>query len=173
VVRDNGPVSRTIPDPGFAGDSGAADPRVSAALATYAADRSSYPVALSTLQSSRVLVPVVALLGEVEYDDSGLAHDKTSDMAAVLMQGADGRMALLAFTCLETLRAWRSDARPVPVTAQVAAQSALQDEAAALVVDIAGPVPFVVQGADLEGLARGWVLAQVEGTSAWIRADGP
>ncbi len=43
-------------------------------------------------------MPVVALLGEVEHDEQGLAHDKTSDMAAVLMTGRDGRTALLAFT---------------------------------------------------------------------------
>ena len=47
---------------------------------------------------TRLLVPVVAILGEVEHDEQGLAHDKTSDMAAVLMTGRDGRKALLAFT---------------------------------------------------------------------------
>ena len=45
---------------------------------------------------------MVALLGEVEHDEQGLAHDKTSDMAAVLMQGRDGRTALLAFTATDT-----------------------------------------------------------------------
>ena len=53
---------------------------------------------LALLQDARLLVPVVALLGEVDHDERGLAHDKTSDMAAVLMTGRDGRTALLAFT---------------------------------------------------------------------------
>ena len=53
---------------------------------------------LAVLQDTRVLVPVVAVLGEVELDAQGLAHDKSSDMAAVLMQGRDGRTALLAFS---------------------------------------------------------------------------
>ncbi|CAI9406409.1 SseB family protein [Nocardioides sp. T2.26MG-1] len=162
----------TIPDPGFAGDDGSVDERVSAALAAWAAGEATYADALAALQGTRLLVPVVAVLGEVEHDEAGLAHDKTSDMATVLLQGADGRLALLAFTGTGPLATWNSDGRPVPVTATVAAQAALQDGAAALVVDIAGPTRFVVEGADLEGLARGWTLTRVGERTAWIRPDG-
>ena len=35
----------------------------------------------------------------------------------------------------------------------VAARAAVQERAAALVVDVAGPVPFVVEGEDLRALA--------------------
>ena len=82
-------------------------------------------------------------------------------MATVLLQGADGRMALLAFSGMPALHAWDPEARPVPVTARTAAQAALQDGAAAIVVDVAGPATFVVEGQDLEGLAHGWTLARV------------
>ncbi|GAB3784679.1 SseB family protein [Nocardioides ungokensis] len=167
-----GEPSRRIPDPGFAGDTGAVPSGLAAALAAYAADpRGSYVRVLDELRSARVLVPVVAVLGEVEHDEAGLVHDKTSDMAAVLLQGNDGRLALLAFTGTESLAAWNSEARPVPVPAQVAAQSALQDGAAALVVDVAGPVTVVVEGPDLSGLASGWRLAVVGERAAWIRPE--
>jgi hypothetical protein len=155
----------------FPDDSGDQSTEVAAALAAYAADRAALPQVLAALQSARLLVPVVALLGEVEYDDQGLAHDKSSDMAAVLLQGKDGRMALLAFTGTAQLEAWNPEARPVPVPAAVAAQSALQDEAAALVIDVAGPVTVVVEGQDLLGLASGWTLAEMAGRSVWIRPD--
>ena len=112
------------------------------------------------------------MLGEVEHDERGLAHDKSSDMAAVLLTGADGRLALLAFTGSAPLGAWRADARPVAVPTRVAARSALQDGAAALVVDVAGPVPFVVEGEDLTALAAGWTLARVDGRSAWLAPGG-
>ena len=98
-------------------------------------------------------MPVVALLGEVEYDERGLAHDKSSDMAAVLLTGADGRMALLAFTGTDALAAWNAEARPVAVPTAIAARAAVQERAAALVIDVAGPVPFVVEGEDLRALA--------------------
>jgi hypothetical protein len=159
---------RTIPDPGFAGDHGEPGEALAAALAAYAQGTGSHAGALAAVRTSRLLVPVVAVLGEVEVDQHGLAHDKTSDMATVLLQGADGRMALLAFSGMPALHAWDPSARPVPVTARTAAQAALQDGAGAIVVDVAGPAPFVVEGEDLEGLARGWALARVGGRSAWV-----
>ncbi|HEU4810971.1 MAG TPA: SseB family protein [Nocardioides sp.] len=162
------PVRRLI-ESGFADDTGAADPGLVAALASYAAEPARSAEVLGVLGQARLLVPVVAVLGEVEYDDAGLAHDKSSDMAAVLLQGNDGRMALLAFTGTESLARWNPDARPVPVTAQLAAQAAIQDQAAALVIDLAGPTTFVVEGEDLHGLASGWSLARVGGRVAWIR----
>lgn len=145
---------RTIPDPGFPDDDGAADPALAEFLPRYDEDPDGlHAELLSLLPAARLLVPVVAMLGEVEYDEQGLAHDKTSDMASVLMTGRDGRKALLAFTSTATMNLWNPESRPVPVTAAVAALSAMQDEADALVVDIAGPVLFAVEGSDLRFLA--------------------
>ena len=164
---------RTIPDPGFAGDDGSVPSEVAAALAAY--DRAPGPAvrahrdALAVLQRARLLVPVVAVLGEVEHDEQGLAHDKTSDMATVLMQGRDGRMALLAFTGTEPLRRWNPEGRPVPVSVPDAARAAVHDGAAALLVDVAGPVRFVVEGDDLRALADGFTLAELAGRHAWVK----
>ena len=171
-AADPGPL-RSIPDGAFADDSGHASPDVTAALAAYAADPGTYVETLAVLLESRVLVPVVAILGEVEVDEAGLAHDKSSDMATVLMTGRDGRTALLAFTGTAQLAAWNPEARPVPVGCALAAQSAIQDGADALVVDIAGPVTFVVQGEDLTRIAAGWRLARVGDRPAWIRPPAP
>lgn len=159
---------RRLPEPGFRDDTGAADPEVASALRAFATGALSHVEALAVLQRSRLVVPVVAVLGEVGYDAAGLAHDRSSDMAAVLLAGADGRLALLAFTGTEPMQRWNAEARPVPVTAAVAARAALQDGAAALVVDVAGPVTFVVEGDDLQGLAAGWTLGRVGERTAWI-----
>lgn len=163
------PMERVIPDPGFADDDGAADPAVAAALAAYASGSAGKSATLAALQTSRVLVPVMAVLGEVEYDENGLAHDKTSDMATVLITGRDGRTALLAFTSMDTLTAWNPEARPVAVEIAKAALSAIQDEAAALLVDIAGPVPFPVEDGDLHALAEGLNLVQVDDGWGWAK----
>jgi hypothetical protein len=160
---------RSIPDPGFSGDDGVADPALTEALAAYADDPDRlHSATLALLQRTRVLVPVVAVLGEVKYDEQGLAHDKTSDMAAVLMQGRDGRTALLAFTGTESLLRWNPEARPVPVPVAKAAEAALQDQAAALVVDVAGPTMFVVEEDDLRSLAAGQMLVEVSGRYGWV-----
>lgn len=158
---------RRLAGPGFPGDTGEAHPALAHALAGY--DAGSCVDVLVALAGARLLVPVVAVLGEVEVDESGLARDKTSDMAAVLLEGADGRLAMLAFTSLASMAAWDPEARPVPVTAATAAQAALQERAAALVLDLAGPTTYVLEGEDLQGIAAGWVLTDVAGRSAWLR----
>jgi hypothetical protein len=165
---------RDLPDPGFAGDDGRAAPELVAALAANDADPDRLQAAtLLVLQRSRLLVPVVAVLGEVDTVEAGpaagLTRDKTSDMATVMVQGPDGRTALLAFSGSESLRRWRADARPVPVTAARAAEAALQDGAVAVVVDIAGPVVFVVPEPDLRALADGLQLVPLDGGHAWVR----
>jgi len=109
---------------------------------------------LRELATGRLLVPVVALLEDVEMGEDGLARDKQSAMAAVLTQTEDGRRSLLAFTSLDSLRRWQVDARPVPVSGIGAAQSALADGAAALLLDVAGPTPFAVTGDELQALAE-------------------
>ena len=176
---------RSIPDPGFAHDDGGVDPVVAGALAAYdragvADEPAAHLEALAVVQDSRVLVPVVAILDELEVPPgeeagSGLPREKSSDMAAVLMTGRDGRTALLAFTGTHALDRWAQsyagdEARPVPVPARQAAQAALQDQAAALLVDVAGPVLFVVEGEDLQSLAAGHRLLRLDdGSWAWVQ----
>ncbi|NIY69701.1 SseB family protein [Streptomyces malaysiensis] len=61
---------KNIPDSGFSDDDGSADPRLAAALAAWADDRSAEPEVLAALAEARLLVPVVAILGEVEEVES-------------------------------------------------------------------------------------------------------
>lgn len=168
--------TRRLAEPARPDDRGETDAELASALGRYAAEpagAAAYVEVLAALTTSRVIVPVVALLGEVETGADGLARDKSADMASVLLTGADGRVALLAFSSLATLQAWDAQARPVPTSAQVAARSALQDDAAALLLDVAGPVPVVVQGEDLRALAAGWRLTRVGERSAWIAPTPP
>jgi len=136
-------------------EDGSADPRVAAALDAYATGRGGEHAVLAALAASRLLVPVVAVLAaEGTPDPGGLRRGKSSEMALPTVIGTDGQAALPAFTSAGTLARWRAGARPVPVPAARVWQSAATD-ASAVVIDIAGPVPFAVDGARLAALARG------------------
>jgi SseB protein N-terminal domain len=141
-------------------DRGDADPRVAAALGAFAAGRGSEHAALAALAGARLLVPVVAMLAEAAPADDtagpgrGLRREKASEMALPTLLGSDGRRAVLAFTCLPALAGWRPDARPVPVIGPQVWQAGAE-EASAVVIDVAGPVPFAVDGARLAALAEG------------------
>jgi len=164
--------ARRIPDPGFGDDDGSADPALATALTAYAGGSAGLGKVLVALQDARLLVPVVAVPGEVEIDDRGLARDTTSDMAAVLVARPDGRRGLLAFSGQEAMRRWDPGARPVPVTARLAARAAVQEQADALVLDVAGPGSAVVAGDDLRALAAGWLLTRVGERTGSTRPAG-
>lgn len=133
-----------------AGDAGEADPAVTAILAAYAAGQATERAVLTAVAASRLLVPIVAVLAEANDDGS----EKETEMALPTLIGNDGRAAVIAFTSSDTLSGWRRDARPVPVAAARLWAAALT-EADAVVIDIAGPVPLVVEGARLRNLAAG------------------
>jgi len=163
----------TVAEPRFPADDGAADPAVLSALTAYASGQGSEHAALTALARSRLLVPVVAVPGAGEQPGADnqpgtdgqpgageqpgagrLGGEKFTEMALPTMVARDGSRAILAFTCLDALQRWRSDARPVPVPAASAWLAGTQ-EADAVVIDVAGPVVLAVDGARLAALAAG------------------
>ena len=111
-------------------DRGEADPRLTAALRSGDAARVGV-----VLLEVRVLVPVVALGDE----------STSAEMAIPRLVGHDGRHALPVFSGYDSLRAWRPDARPVPMSGEQAVAAALGEGFAAVVVDVAGPITQVIE----------------------------
>ena len=130
----------------FAGGEGAADPRLVAALGE---GRGDAVLALLT-EGVRLLVPIVAVRDDVDADGA----DTSSHMASVSLVQPDGRRGMLAFTSLETMRAWDPTARPVPVRAGDVAAAALAEGADGVLVDIAGPIRFALDGESLHRVAE-------------------
>ncbi|MFF3732260.1 SseB family protein [Streptomyces sp. NPDC002476] len=145
---------KNIPDPGYSDDDGSADPALAAALAAWAEDRTAVGPVLEALQGTRLLVPVVAVLGEVEVDENGLRREKTSDMAVPTLLAGD-RRALPAFTSTDSLALWDPGARPVAVPLHQALRAAAHEKADTVVLDLAGPVAFELTGPALLALAEG------------------
>jgi hypothetical protein len=151
---------RSLASPQFPGDDGTTD----AALAVAFGDD---VAVLQALPAARVFVPIVPLLGATPTDG-----DKNADMAAVLMTGADGRQALLAFSSVATMATWDPAARPVPVLGKDAALAALDEGASAILLDLATPTFTVVEDADVRHLAAGHRLVRSEAGAAWITETG-
>jgi hypothetical protein len=133
----------------FADDDGSPSPGLVAALQQRATDVEGTERVITELARARLLVPVVAVLESI--DDSGA--DKSSHMATVTLVQADGRRGLLAFSCLEALTAWDPEARPVPSMAASVAAAAIEQGAQGVLLDIAGPIRFAIDGDHLAFLA--------------------
>lgn len=147
---------RSLAAPQFPGDDGT----VAAGLAAAFGDDLRV---LQVLPDVRVFVPIIALLGETPAEG-----DKDADMAAVLMTGADGRTALLAFSSVDAMKAWDPQARPVPILGRDAARATLDEKAAAILLDLANPSFTVVETDDVAHLAAGHRLVDSAAGPAWI-----
>jgi hypothetical protein len=164
---------RTLAPSPFPGDDGSASPSTRERLARAAAgpEPTDYLRAVAALCTDRLLVPIVATATRLGTTTGGLASDKEAEMAVVMLRTPDGRQALLAFTGLDALQAWQSAARPVPVTLDRAAKTALAEGASAVLVDCAGPAALVIEGEVLASLAAGHRLVEtVDGEFGWAMA---
>lgn len=156
---------RHLSGSGFAGDTGAPDPRVREALNRL---RECPPAQsgvregelLEALGHARLFACVQAVAGHVDHSD-GHAREVTSDMASPVLTAPDGRRAAPLFTGTDTLTAWRADARPVPVGTADAARAAIQDACDVMVLDIGTQSGYVLR------LSHVWALAQERG---WLPA---
>lgn len=146
---------KSIPTPGFSDDDGSANAELTAALEAYATGTASDTDVVAALHEARLLVPVVAILGEAETGPDGLRREKSSDMAVPTIQAPDGRRALPAFTSIDALARWRPDARPVAVPLRQALQALAHEKADTLLIDLAGPVTYELTGAALRAAAAG------------------
>ena len=162
---------RQLTASGFPGDTGEASPdtrRLIAAAATEATP-TAYLRAIAALCVDRLLVPVVATATRLGETVAGLASDKEAEMSLVILQVRDGRRALLAFTGLDALQSWQPDARPVPVTIDVAAEAAKNEELTVVLIDVAGPHPLVIEDEMLAELAVGHRLVELaDGQFGWM-----
>jgi hypothetical protein len=155
----------------FPGDTGVAHAETRRLMAAAAAEatRLAYLRAVAALCGDRLLVPVVATATHLGETVAGLTSDKEAEMAVVTLRAQDGRHALLAFSGLDALQGWQSDARPVPVTVDRAAHTARTEGLTAVIVDVAGPHALVIEGEVLGELAAGHRLVELaEGEFGWI-----
>lgn len=90
------------------------------------------------LQTSRLLVPLLAELGESELGPFGKVVDKSAELSVVAVATPDGQTALPAFSCVEQMGLWNKNARPVPIAASRVALAAIGEGHSRVILDPAG-----------------------------------
>lgn len=152
------------PGSAFSSDDGSQDRELAAALAQFARDNDPAPV-ISILPGKRLLIPMVAELESAGVTADGLKVDKEASVAVVAVVTPDGRRAMPVFSSMDTMRQWRSDARPVPAETQRAALSAVAEGWDILVLDPAGPVALPISRPAVWALGQNleWVPAVQDG----------
>lgn len=126
---------RTFSDNPWKDDDGSAPGALIDALAAFRAGAAPSAHVIDALRDARVLIPLVAELGEAGTTESGLTVDKSADLSIVTVEGPDGRGCVPVFSSAEAMRRWDADARPVPAEARRAALAAAAEGAEVLILD--------------------------------------
>lgn len=133
-------------------DDGSAPERLIEALRRFRAHDLGEVDVVDALRDSRLLIPLVAVLGADGVDEHG--HDKSQELSIVTVAGPDGRTVLPAFTSVAAMSRWDAKARPVPATAARVALAAASENTDLVVLDAANETEFVIRRPAL------WALAQ-------------
>ncbi|MCW4386783.1 SseB family protein [Salinibacterium sp. SYSU T00001] len=145
---------RSFGETPFADDDGSAPPEYLRAIGAFRAGRAAQADVVDALRGVRLLIPLVASLGESGTNERGVTVDKSADLAIVTVAGPDGRSVLPVFSSVAAMQAWNPKARPVPADAVRVALAAADESTDLVVVDPTSDTEFVVRRPAL------WAVAQ-------------
>lgn len=128
-----------------AGDDGSADPELYAALTEFRAGTGDQIAVVDAYRRARLLIPLVAEVGEEGLSPSGHAVDKTQELSIVTVAAPDGRAVLPVFTSVATLQTWDASARPIPADGVRTALAAASDDTDLIVIDPGSDTEFVLR----------------------------
>jgi hypothetical protein len=140
-------------------DDGRAPERLIEALRRFRSRELGEVEVVDAFRESRLLVPLVAQLGEAGVGDHGHTVDKSAELSIVTVAGPDGRNVLPVFSSVDSMRRWNPKARPVPVDAIRVALAAASENTELVVLDPASETEFVIRRPAL------WAIAQ---SNPWI-----
>ncbi|CAN5187300.1 SseB family protein [soil metagenome] len=150
---------RHFDDNAFADDDGTAPPKLLEALLRFRAGELGESEVVDAVRDTRLLIPLVARLGEAGEGEHGHIVDKSAELAIVTVEAPDGRSVLPAFTSAAAMSAWNPKARPVPADGTRVALAAASEDTDLVILDPTSPTEFAIRRPAL------WALAKAE---SWI-----
>jgi hypothetical protein len=140
-------------------DDGAAPERLIEALRRFRSAELGEADVVDAVRDSRLLIPLVAVLGESGTNDHGHLVDKSQELSIVTVAGPDGRNVLPVFTSVAAMSHWNPKARPVPANGVRVALAAADEGTDLVVLDPTSDTEFVIRRPAL------WAMAQ---SASWL-----
>jgi len=105
-------------------------------------------------KKSRLLIPLIAVLGESEIGAHGQTVDKSAELSIVNVKTPDDQVGLPVFSSVETMKVWNPDARPVPHDAVRVALAAASEGNTRIILDPGSATEFAFRRAAIAALAQ-------------------
>jgi hypothetical protein len=137
----------------FSDDDGSANPKLLEALAEFRANPSDPRGVFDAFADSRLLIPLLADLGESREGAHGQTVDKSADLSIVTVQTPDGQTGLPVFSSVASMAVWNEKARPVPADAVRVALAAASEGNTRIILDPGSETEFVFRRPAITALA--------------------
>ena len=137
----------------FANDDGSASPELIQALAEFHANPADPRAVFAAFAKSRLLIPLLADLGESGEGAHGQTVDKSVDLSIVTVQTPDGQTGLPVFSSVAAMAVWNKTARPVPADAVRVALAAASEGNTRIILDPGSETEFVFRRPAIKSMA--------------------
>lgn len=135
-------------------DDGSAPERLIEALRRFRSLEVGEAEVVDAFRESRLLIPLVAHLGEAGENEQGQVIDKSQELSIVTVTGPDGRTVLPVFSSVSAMSAWNRTARPIPADGVRVALAAASEQTDVVVLDPTSETEFAIRRPAL------WAIAQ-------------
>lgn len=153
---------RVFSENDFSNDDGSANPDLIATISSFRAGEATAVDVLDKFRQSRLLIPLVAELGESETGAHGKLVDKSADLAIVTVRGPDGQNVLPVFSSTDALTRWNPKARPVPSDPIKVALAAASELTNRIVLDPGSDSEFAIRRPAIAAIAQNLVWTPPE-----------
>lgn len=146
----------------WADDDGKANPRLLEIIKALHDGHARSDSVVDELRNTRVLIPLLANLGESGVGAHGQTVDKSADLSIVTVETPDNQSGLPVFSSVEAMQRWNPKARPVPTSAVKAALAAASEGNTRMIIDPMAESEFVLRRPAIAALAQGlkWVAPE-------------
>ena len=145
---------RELEENRFAGDDGSAPEEFVTAISGFRSGDLGQANVVDALRVSRLLVPLLAQLGESEIGANGLKVDKSAELSIVTVKAPDDQDALVVFSSVAAMQRWNPSARPVPTDAIRVCLAAASQLSTRVVIDPGSETEFVIRRPAIARIAQ-------------------
>jgi hypothetical protein len=145
---------RELEENRFAGDDGSAPKEFVNAISGFRSGDLGQADVVDAVRVSRLLVPLLAQLGESEIGANGLKVDKSAELSIVTVKSPDDQDALVVFSSVAAMQRWNPNARPVPTDAIRVCLAAASQLSTRVVIDPGSESEFVIRRPAIARIAQ-------------------
>lgn len=145
---------RELHENNFANDDGSADVTLIETITKFQSGEAKNEDVVAAFSNARLLIPLLADLGESEIGEHGHKVDKSAELSIVTVGTPDDQNGLPVFSSVAAMQRWNASARPVPSDATRVAIAAASEGNTRIILDAEGPTEFAIRRPAIAAIAQ-------------------